>query len=176
MEQDECLECLLARSVRPLQYGVAEEFGRAIGVHLQEYAALVAERDALKEELRKSLDLLIRRTADGDAYLAWGDRLRVECRKAAVSVREVSFSASISVKDSDHLERIEKALRKIESTAPPATLEAFRQRERRLGAAEELERLANDECATVFPSDLPHVTQNDLMDRAAELRKDAERA
>lgn len=38
--------------------------------------------------------------------------------------------------------------------------------------ADELERVALSECSTVFPADLPHITQTVLLEIAAELRKE----
>lgn len=54
-----------------------------------------------------------------------------------------------------------------------AWLAARDARMKALGAAEALERLANEECSTVFDGDLPHVTKNDLLEEAARLRREA---
>jgi len=48
-------------------------------------------------------------------------------------------------------------------------LDARDSRMKALGAAEELRRLAAEDCDTVFPGDLPHITQEGLLERAAEL-------
>jgi hypothetical protein len=48
-------------------------------------------------------------------------------------------------------------------------LDARDRRMKALGAAAEVRRLAEEDCDTVFPGDLPHITQNLLLERAAEL-------
>lgn len=58
---------------------------------------------------------------------------------------------------------------KFEQFVDGGGLDARDRRMKALGAAEELRRLAAEDCDTVFPGDLPHITQEGLLERAAEL-------
>ena len=55
-----------------------------------------------------------------------------------------------------------------------SNLDARDRRMKRLGAAAEVRRLAEEDCDTVFSDDLPHITQNLLLERAAELEAEGE--
>jgi hypothetical protein len=102
--------------------------------------------------------------------LAW-QALVTEAIGDAFEIAE-DLNASVEFEGKAHTSQIVGLLRPWLNTmdgdrvSPPAALDDLRRRERSIGAEEELRRLAAEDCGTVFHDDLPHVTQNQLIDRA----------
>ena len=109
------------------------------------------ERDAgllaLVERLRAALGAWQRhmKTCSNPAEVPWVEKLATLCEAEQLAAEALALT-------------------------PPAALEELRRRERSIGAEEELRRIAEEECQTVFSDDLPHITQNQLLEIADAIR------